>query len=203
MGIITTFAGNSFYGHTGDGGQATAAELEYPYGIAIDLTGNIYFTDGGSGTIRKINIAGIITTIAGNGSFGYSGDGGPATSAEMRIPGGIAINNSGDIFFTDWASKVVRKINNMGIITTIAGNGVVGNTGDGGEATNATLNAPNGVNLDGAGNIYISDNFANVVRKVDASGIISTVVRIGTIGFSGDGGPATSAQFNRPILRGI
>jgi len=196
-GIISTIAGTGTSGYSGNGGAAILADFS-PYGLTIDNIGNIYFTDGNNPSIRKINTSGIITTIAGNGTVGNTGDNGPATAAKLHIPGGIAISASGNIYVTDWASHCVRKISAVGIITTIAGNGTAGNTGDGDMATSAELNAPNGVTVDDSENIYISDNYANVIRKVNPEGIITTVAGNGTEGFSGDDGLPTSAQMDRP-----
>jgi sugar lactone lactonase YvrE len=197
-GVISTIAGNGTIGYSGDGGQATNANLYAPYGIAVDKTGVIYFTDGGNHVVRSINTSGIISTIAGNGSGGYSGDGGPAINAQMKTPSGLALNSSDEIYVADWMNRRIRKINTSGIISTIAGNGSTGSSGDGSLATAATLDAPNGVNVDNYNNIYISDNFAHVVRKVNITGMISTIAGSGIMGFSGDGGLATFAHLNKP-----
>jgi len=173
-GIISTFAGNYTLGqgYTGDGGQATAAELDDPSGLAVDKAGNVFITDG-SNTIRMVNTAGIISTIAGNGSVGYSGDGGQATAAELR-PLAVAIDTTGNVYIADGANNVIRKVNTAGIISTIVGNGFGagathspngGYSGDGGLATNAELWNPNGVCLDAVGNIYVSDMRNNLIRK--------------------------------------
>ncbi len=198
MGIITKVAGTGSVGYSGDGGPATDAKLYAPYGVVVDKTGRIYFSDPGNQDVRSVDASGIISTIAGTGSGGYNGDGIPATDAELKNPAGIALSESGELFIADWMNRRIRKINSSGIISTVAGNGATGNDGDGAQATLAKLNAPNGVSIDGDGNIYISDNYANVVRKVNASGIISTVAGNGTLGYSGDGGAATAAQLNTP-----
>jgi sugar lactone lactonase YvrE len=197
-GIISTIAGTGVTGYSGDNGPAIVAKLYGPYGIAIDETGNIYFPEGENHCVRKITSSGIITTIAGNGTFGFSGDNGPATKAEFKYPGGIALGSGGDIYVSDYANHVIRKINATGIITTFAGTGTVGNTGDNGAATNAELWGPNGVYVDKEGNIYVTDNYANVVRKINSSGIITTIAGNGTQGYSGDNGPATTAQLYNP-----
>jgi trimeric autotransporter adhesin len=198
-GVISTFAGTGSGGYSGDGGPASNAQLKLPYGIVADGLGNLYFSEVGNSCVRKINVAGIISTIAGNGTYGYSGDGGQATNAQFRYPSYISLNLDGDLFISDWVNRRIRKLNILtGIITTVAGNGTEGNSGDGGPATAAQLNAPNSVNFDDSGNFYICDNFANVIRKVSLSGIITTIAGTGTAGSLGDGGPAISAQLNTP-----
>jgi hypothetical protein len=197
LGIISTFVGKGTQGYSGDGGQATDAEISAPYHIASDIVGNIYVTDA-IGVIRKINTSGIISTVAGNGTVGYSGDGGVATSAELNAPVGIAIDNHGNIYIADQNNYVIRKVNTLGIITTIAGNGTFGFNGDGIAATSAELNQPSGVTVDAIGNIYIADWNNNRVRKVDTLGMISTIAGTGISGNSGNGGNATSAQLHLP-----
>ncbi len=198
-GIISTFAGKGTAGYSGDGGQATNAEMYSPYGIAIDKSTNIYFVDNNNYRVRKITPSGIISTIAGTGVPGYSGDGGQATSAKINYFGGIAINNTTkDIYIADYTSHRIRKINTSGIISTFAGDGSIGNSGDGGQATSARLNGPDGVYVDIDGNVYVIDSYANVVRKVNLSGVIITIAGNGTVGYSGDGGPATNAQLSNP-----
>ena len=197
--IITTVAGNGTNGYGGDGGQATDAELNYPYGSAFDAAGNLYIVDTFNSLILKINASGIITTIAGNGTNGYSGDGGQATDAVLNHPDGVAVDMTGNLYVADENNDCIRKINTLGIITTIAGDGTYGYSGDGGQATLAKLYAPSAVVLDGSKNIYIVDKNNNRVRKINTSGIISTVAGNGSCcGFSGDGGQATSAQLYYP-----
>jgi len=195
-GIITTAAGTGSPGYSGDGGPATAAQFNGVYGVCVDHTGNIYITDNGNWVIRKVNTSGIVTTIAGTGIPGYSGDGGPATAAQIGGTTFIRTDVTGNIYFADNSNQVVRMINTSGIITTIAGNGTIGYSGDGGPATNAQLNYPVGVYPDNLGNLYIGDGLNNVTRKVNSSGIITTIAGTGAAGFSGDGGPATDATFN-------
>jgi sugar lactone lactonase YvrE len=197
-GSISTVAGNGVGGFSGDGLAATVAEINFPYAVAVDSHGDIYIADGYNYRVRKINSSGIITTIAGNGISGYSGDGGPATLAQFSNLGYVTVSRSGEIYFGDHSNNRIRKVNTAGIISTFAGNGVNGNSGDGGPATAAQLNAPNGVAIDNFGNTYIVDDYAHVVRKVNVTGIISTVVGTGTAGFSGDGSTATSAKLNNP-----
>jgi sugar lactone lactonase YvrE len=198
-GIISTIAGTGIAGFSGDGGPATAAKLNSPYSIAIDVAGNMYIGDFNNQRVRKINTSGIITTIAGNGTGGYGGDGGPATSAMLWNPGFLNVDGAGNVYVSDNQNQRIRKINIItGIITTVAGNGTVGYSGDGGLATSARLCYPNGVFVDNPGNIYIGDAANNVIRKVNTSGIISTIAGTGVGGFSGDGGPATAAKLNIP-----
>ena len=196
--IISTYAGNGTTGYSGDGGPATSAQLAWPFGIAVDNGGNLYIADHDNNVIRKVNNAGIITTIAGTGALGYTGDGGPAISAKMYHPGTIALDNSGNIYFTDQNADVIRKINTAGIITTITGNLPSGNSGDGGPLIAAQFQSISGLSFDAANNMYITDYGSGVIRKVNTAGIISTIAGNGTLGFSGDGGPATAAQLNHP-----
>ena len=195
---ISTIAGNGILAFSGDGGPATFSEIYYPCGVAVDNGGNVFLADNGNNRIRKINSAGIITTIAG-GTAGYSGDGGQATAAELFSPSGVATDNSGNVYFADSYNSCIRKINTSGIISTIAGNGTAGYSGDGGAATNASLNSPFGLIADNSGNIYIPDYGNSVVRKINASGIISTIAGNGIAGFSGDGGAATFAKLFLPF----
>ncbi len=242
---IDTVAGNGLGATTytccysGDGGPATAAGLNMPNGVAIDLAGNVFIADTGNDVIRKVDIAGIISTIAGTGTIGYSGDGGPASTAELNGPNGVAVDAAGNIYIADTYNNAIRMVNSNGIIstfgygfqypagvavdaagnvfvadtynqriakintsgsavTTIAGTGIGIYSGDGGLATNAGLRYPNGVAIDAAGNIYIADNINKRVRKVNTNGIISTLAGTGTAGYSGDGGPATAAELSYP-----
>jgi sugar lactone lactonase YvrE len=197
-GIISTYAGNTIYGFSGDGGPATDAMMRRPAGIAADAAGNVFFTDMSDNRIRKIDTSGIITTIAGNGLRGYSGDGSVATNASLNGPAGIALDAVGNIFIADSGNNVIRKIDAAGTITTFAGTGASGYTGDGGPAAAATLSGPLGIATDPAGNLFIADYLNNVVRKVNTSAVISTVAGTGLAGYSGDGGPATAAAFSRP-----
>ncbi len=175
-GIITTVAGNGSGISSGDGGLATAAELDILGGIAVDDIRNIYIAESRFHRIRKVNsTTGIITTIAGNGFFGYSGDGGIATNAQITNPSDVAIDASGNIYIADNGNKRIRKVNSTtGIITTVAGNGTSGYSGDGGLAIAASLNSLTGLTVDASGNIYICDDTR--IRKVNSNnGIITTV----------------------------
>ena len=192
-GIITTVAGNGKAGYSGDGGPATSAELFNPTGVAVDGLGNIYIADKYNNRIRKVSTSGTISTVAGNGKAGYSGDGGSATSAELFNPTGVAVDGLGNIFIADRNNNKIRKVSASGIISTVAGGGHNG-LGDGSAATNAVLKSPYCVAVDSSGNIYIADGDNLRIRKVSISGIINTVAGNGTAGYSGDGGPATSAE---------
>lgn len=197
-GVITTIAGTGVPAFGGDGGAATAAYLNQPADIAIDGSGNIYFSDNGNKRIRKIDASGIISTEVGTGSPGYSGDGGPAVSAQINDPRGIMFDASGNLYIAEASNHVIRKINTAGVISTIAGNHTAGFSGDGGAATAAQLNTPQDIAVDAAGNMYISDNLNHRIRKISTAGIISTYVGTGSSGFSGDGGAATLARLNYP-----
>lgn len=194
-GIITTVAGSSS-GYSGDGGPATIAQLSRPWGICFDASGNLYISDEINGRVRMVNTSGIINTIAGTGTSGFSADGVPATASDINHPADIITDAAGNIYFADFYNNRIRKVDPAGIISTVAGNGVMSYSGDGAAATMAALHWPIGIEFDQAGNMYIGDSRNNVVRKVDGSGIISTVAGIGSSGFSGDGGLATLAQLN-------
>lgn len=191
--IISTYAGNQTGGYSGDGGGATLASLNNNYEIALDAAGNLYINDIGNYRIRKVTPGGIISTVAGTGINGNTGDGGAATAADINASS-MAIDPIGNIYISNKTDHIIRKINTLGIITTIAGNGVAGFSGDGGVATAATLNAPANIAIDAAGNLFIADLGNYRIRKIDPSGVISTYVGNGTSGYSGDGGIATSAQ---------
>jgi sugar lactone lactonase YvrE len=202
-GIITTVAGNGTAGNGGDGGSATAAKINLPQGVFVDTAGNIYIADTGNNRIRKVTAStGIITTVAGSASSGgYSGDGGPATSAKLQSPQGVFVDTAGNMYIADSSNNRIRKVTaSTGIITTVAGNGTAGFTGDGGQATAAKINLPQGVSVDAAGNIYIADTGNHVIRAVNVhDGTISTMVGIGSSsGFNGDLIPAVTALLNAP-----
>jgi uncharacterized protein (TIGR03437 family) len=197
--VISTVAGNGNRGFSGDGGPATSAELDWPEGVAVDGAGNVFIADTNNSRIRKVTPAGVISTVAGNGTAGFSGDGGPATSAELWGPDGVAVDGAGNLFIADAANSRIRKVTPAGTISTLAGNGTPGFSGDGGPATSAELFGPVGLAVDGAGNLFIADANNGRIRKVTSAGTISTVAGNGTGGFSGDGGPAASAELNGPF----
>jgi len=199
-GVITTVAGTATPGYAGDGGPASKALLNFPRGVAVDAAGNIYVADSGNNVVRKVDTNGIITTIAGNSTPGFSGDGGPAISAELQNVSGVAFDAAGNIYLADRSNARIRKIALDGTISTIAGTGVAGFSGDGGPAVNAQVYSPNSVTLDAAGNIYIADTSNNAIRRIATSGVITTLVGNGSVnfGFSGDGGPAANALLNDP-----
>jgi sugar lactone lactonase YvrE len=199
VGIISTIAGQQYdYVYNGEGGLATASSLA-PESVVCDAVGNIYIADPSNFRILRINAAGIINTIAGTGTSGYSGDGGLATAAELGGPKGIALDAAGNLYIADGA--YVRKITITGIISTVAGNGIAGYSGNGSLATAAQINARQ-IACDAVGNIYISETTNNRVRKINTSGIISLVAGNGTPGYSGDGSLATAAQLS-PIIYGL
>jgi sugar lactone lactonase YvrE len=198
-GLIYTVAGNGGYGYSGDGGAATNANLASPSGVAVDASGNLFIVDSDDNVVRKVDTHGVITTVAGNGGYGYFGDGSPATNANLASPSGVAVDASGNLFIADSDNSVVRKVDTNGIITTVAGNGDYGYSGDGGAATTASLETPVGVAVDAFGNLFIADPPAQRIRKVDTKGLIWTVAGKGVYGFSGDGGAAINATFEYPV----
>jgi uncharacterized protein (TIGR03437 family) len=254
-GIISTVAGNGTFGYSGDGGKATAAVLQFPTGVAVDSSGNLYIADQDNHVIRKVTAAGIISTYAGNGTEGFSGDGGAAANAELNFPSGVALDANGDLYIADSSNGRIRKVTSgsistvagggtlypgngaqatsvqlrnpvgvtidvqgniyiadgavignrvqkvtpSGVITTVAGNGVKGFTGDQGQAVNAEVAEPDDVITDPSGNLYIADTSNARVREVTAAGVINTIVGNGNFRFGGDGGPATVAYLNAPV----
>ena len=195
---IYTFAGTGEAGAGGDGGPATEAQLNIPFEMAIDGSGNVYVADGFNRRIRRIDPEGVITTIAGTGEPGYSGDGGAATEAQLVYPYGLVIDGSGNLFVSDLSNYRIRRIDPEGVITTFAGTGAPGFSGDGGPATEAQFGPPYGLALDGSGNLYVADLGNHRIRRIDPEGVITTIAGTGERGFGGDGGPATEAQLNRP-----
>jgi uncharacterized protein (TIGR03437 family) len=238
---ITTFAGNGTAGFLGDAAAATSAELSFPYGVAMDTTGNLYIADQFNHRIRKVAVGGTITTVAGNGTAGFAGDKAAATSAELNYPSGVAVDSSGNLYIADTSNHVIRKVTGT-TITTVAGNNASGSAGDAGPATSANLNSPTGVvvdakgiiyivdtgnnqirkvatdgtitlvatsaqlplshpqgaAVDAAGNLYIADTDNHRIRKMTVAGAITVVAGNGNGGYSGDGGPATSAELYYP-----
>ena len=232
--IISRVAGNSTEGFAGDGGAAINAELNLPTAVVVDRAGNVYIADQSNNRIRKVAPDGTISTFAGTGALGYSGDGGPATQAKMFLPNDLALDNAGNLYIADQGNDAIRKVNTSGVITTVpagrlssadsvaldaagniytsgaagiiridtAGNqttltsNVLGYSGDGGPAKNADVKMPKGIVIDAAGNLYFADAGNNRIRKIDKTGIITTVAGTGLAGFSGDNGPAVQAQIH-------
>lgn len=195
---INTIAGNGTAGSGGDGAAAAACQLDHPIGVAVDGAGNVFVADRGNSRIRKITSSGIISTVAGTSAAGYSGDGGPATAASLSSPVSVVVDAGGNLYIADLGNQRVRKVSNTGIISTYAGTGTAGNNGVAGPATTLMLNDPRGVAVNSAGDLLITDQGNNRVLMIDASGLMTVLAGTGTIGYSGDGGPATAAQFNGP-----
>jgi uncharacterized protein (TIGR03437 family) len=196
---ISTFAGNGTAGFGGDSGAATSAQLNAPQGVAVDSTGNtVYVSDTQNARVRKI-VGGTITTVAGNGTPGFGGDNGAATSAQLNLPTGLAVDGTGNLYIADFSNNRIRKVTPGGTISTFAGNGLAGYSGDGGQAASAMLTTPMGVAVDSAGNVYIADTGNNAVRVVNSAGVISTYAGNGLPGYSGDGGLAKAAQVGNPV----
>ena len=196
FGIITAFAGTGITGYSGDNGPATMATFNQPGAITTDTFGNVYITDNGNNRIRKVNIStGIITTIAGTGTPGYGGDNGPASSAILHSPAGLHFDKYGNLYVADFNNNRIRKIDVFGIITTIAGNGTLGSAGDGGSATAAICAPDYNMCTDALGNLFFIDQANYTIRKINTSGIISTIAGNSGSGiYSGDGVPALGAN---------
>jgi sugar lactone lactonase YvrE len=204
---LALLAGNGSAGYSGDNGPATGAQLHFPHGVAVDATGSVYIGDNLNNVVRRVS-SGTITTIAGNGhgagrtfGGGYSGDDGPATGAELNMPAGVALDASGNLYVADWLNGRIRKVSN-GVITTVAGGGTQADPVYHGPATSARLHGPSGVAVDLSGNIYVADFYNNVIRRV-SNGVITTIAGNGYGAghqgrYSGDNGPATSAELNLP-----
>ncbi len=199
-GVITTAMGNGFLSYSGDNGPATSAALYEPLGVASTSDGSVVFSDSLNHAIRKVTADGVVHLVAGTpGVTGYTGDGGPAIGATFLFPTGVAVAPDGTIFVADSGNNVVRRITTNGIISTVAGTGVAGYSGDGAAATSALLSNPRGVTVGAAGVIYVADTTNARVRRVAATGVITTVAGTGVAGFNSDGIPATQAMLNEPI----
>jgi cysteine-rich repeat protein len=197
-GTISTVAGKGTAGFSGDGGPATSAELDTPYGVAIDSLDRILIADNRNHRIRRVETDGTITTIAGTGFGGFSGDDGPATSAQLRFPVDVAIDSTGRIFIADTSNHRIRRIDLAGTITTVAGTGVSGFGGDGGPATSAQLATPNSIAIDALGRLLLTDTFNHRIRRVAVDGTITTIAGTGTRGANGDGAAAVAAELSQP-----
>jgi sugar lactone lactonase YvrE len=200
-GVLTLIAGNSRPGFSGDGGPAIAASLNAPEGVAVDSGGNVYIADSSNNRIRMVSSAGIISTYAGTGVGGYSGDFGPANQAQLTLPSGLALDGAGNLYVADAGNSAVRVIAPGGYITTFAGTGHAGYVGDTTAATAAAVNVPTDVAVDSKGNVYIADTGNAVIREVGTDGNINTIAGNGTNAYLGDGGVATSAELYTP--RGV
>jgi sugar lactone lactonase YvrE len=199
-GLITTFAGSGDQtgGFAGDGGPATSGRLNSPRGVAVDARGNVYIADTENNRIRRVDVSGVITTFAGTGDPGFLGDGGPAAIAQLSAPQGLALDSDGNLFIADTTNNRIRKIDSAGRITTVAGSGEAGYSGDGGSATAARLNLPVAVAVSSTGILYLADTENNRVRKVDLGGTITTLAGQTDSGFTGDGGSASEARLAAP-----
>ena len=204
QGVITTVAGNGANGFGGDGGPAASAQLSYagggdtPQGLAVDALGNLFFADVGNNRIRKVTPQGIVSTVAGNGTAGFGGDGGPATLAELNRPIGIALDTSGNLFIADSLNYRIRKVTAAGTIVTVAGNGNFGFSGDGGPAISAAFSSLAGIAVDGGGNLYIADYSNSRIREVTTQGVMATVAGGGSNALGDDPAMATAVQLTPP-----
>ena len=196
---ISTVAGSAGVGFAGDGGAATSASLDQATGVAVAADGVVFIADSVNDRIRRIATNGTITTFAGSGVVAWSGDGGPATAAGLNTPRDVAVDSDGDVYVADTYNDVVRRIDTSGVITTVAGTGSSGWTGDGGPATSLKLSAPHGVAVEADGDLLIADTGNNRIRRVDAAGQMTTVAGTGAGAYGGDGGPATSAHLEDPV----
>jgi len=198
-GIISTYAGSPKGGFAGDGGPASKAALNGPSGLAVDRSGNLYIVDAGNSRIRKAGRDGTISTFAGNGQAGFSGDGGPATQASLRPNRGLAVDADGDLYISDLFNGRISKVTADGRIATFAGNGLRGAAEDNGPATGASITNPAGLAFDQNGNLYVADPANFRVRRITRDGTITTVAGRDSPGFSGDGGSALEAKLLAPL----
>ncbi len=201
-GVIVTVAGNGTFSSTGNGGPATSAGLNSPFGVVSDIDGDLYISDSLNHTVRRVDArTGIITAYAGLGGAAFGGDGGLAVSARLSTPFGIDVDEAGNLYIADSNNHRIRRVDvATGIISTVVGTGARGSSGDGGRATSATIDTPMGVRVAPNGDIVVADRGGRRIRRVDiATGIISTVAGTGALGFSGDGGPAVDATMDEPF----
>ena len=197
-GVISTLAGNGLNSYSGDGGPAVRAQVDTPAGMVVDSAGNVYFADSANHRVRKIAADGSVVTVAGTGTPGYGGDGGPAAAALLNQPMGLAVDGQFNLYIADTGNNRLRIVDPTGNIATIAGVGNAAFFGDGGLSLNAAVHAPRGVAIDSGGNLYIADTLDHRVRKITLDGMINTIAGKGLPGFSGDGGPAVNAMLNFP-----
>ncbi len=195
-GLIRTFAGTGTAGNGGDGGPAAQAQLDMPQGLAVDSTGNVYIADTLNHRVRRVSADGTITTVAGTGEAGYTGDGKSGRDARLNLPTGLAIGFGDTLFIADTGNNVVRQIAPDGAIHTVVGTGEAGYRGDAGDALDAVLHAPSGIAFDGEGNLYIADTLNQRVRRVDVNHQVATVAGTGATGYLGDGRHASFAELN-------
>jgi sugar lactone lactonase YvrE len=195
---VFTVAGGFDYGYGGDGGPALEAELSTPFGVLPDARGGFYVSDVDAHVLRYVDPEGVIHTAAGTGERGYSGDGGPATAAQLAGPSRLRFGPDGALYFCETRNHVVRRLRSDGTIDTVAGSGERGYSGDGGPATTATFNGPYDLRFAPNGDLYVADTGNNVIRRIDGAGIVTTVVGDGEPAFAGDGGPAKTASLRRP-----
>ena len=197
-GYLTYFAGNGKRGFSGDGGKATEASLDTPHDVRLDSKGNLYIADVLNHRIRKVDTNGLISTVAGTGVAGYSGDGGPAANAQLNMPYGILLDKDDNLLIADSDNNVIRKIGSDGIIRTIAGTGQRGYEGDGSPALAAKFDSPQAMAVNSSGRLYVGDEHNNAIRVIEPDGKIQTLVGTKGPGYSGDNGPASSAQIADP-----
>ncbi len=197
-GYLTYFAGNGKRSFSGDGGKATEASLAFPYDVRVDSKGNVYIADVVNQRIRKVDINGVISTVAGTGVAGYSGDGGLAVNAQLNMPYGILLDKNDNLLIADSDNNVVRKVGSDGIIRTIAGTAQRGYEGDGGPALAAKFDSPQAMAVNSSGRLYVGDEHNNAIRFIEPDGIIQTLIGTKGPGYSGDDGPASSAQIADP-----
>ncbi|HLG51445.1 MAG TPA: hypothetical protein VKY56_07395, partial [Chloroflexota bacterium] len=198
-GAVTVVAGTGVAGFAGDGGPATAAQLDWPVGLALGPDGSLYIADAGNNRIRVVAPNGTITTFAGNGVAGFAGDGGPASQAKLHDPEGVAVGPDGTVYVADTGNDRIRAVTADGTIVTAVGTGVYGFSGDGGPAPQAALARPVALAVDARGDLFLVDQQNERIREVTPDGTIRTVAGNGSWGFGGDGGPATQAQLNFPV----
>ena len=197
-GIISTLAGTNGRAYSGDGSLAVNANLNYPANIALDTLGNLFIADSGNNRIRKVDGGGIITTVAGTGVAGYSGDGSLAVNAKLSSPSGVALDSRGNMYIADTGNNRIRLVNPAGVISTLAGNGLATYQGDGGGAINASLNQPYDILVDGFGQVYFSDSVNSRIRMIRADGMISTIAGNSAAGYTGDYIVATNSSLDQP-----